>query len=83
LKAKKRVRKETNISERIFRRILEEYRKHEAEESSFITPGNTHKVSKRVTDIDDFDKCVIRRIIQEEKNVSNYLQTTSVIEGED
>jgi hypothetical protein len=50
-------------------------------------PGKTHKVPKRVTDTDDFDKCVIQRIIQEfymqEKNVGNYLQSTSKIVGQD
>jgi hypothetical protein len=60
LKVQKRVEKATEGSERTMRRILREQKKLEAEGTSFSTPGKTHKVPKHVTDIDDFDKYVIR-----------------------
>jgi hypothetical protein len=87
LNVQKRVEKESKISKRAIGRILGVYKKHEAQSSSFSTPKKTQKVPKRVADIDDFDKCVVRCIIQEfyvqEKNVGNYLSTTSEIEGQD
>jgi hypothetical protein len=65
LKVQKRMEEATKVSERTVRRILGKHKKHEVEGTSFNTPGKTHKVPKRVTDIDDFDKCVIRRTIHE------------------
>jgi hypothetical protein len=55
----------TKVSERTVRRILGEQKKHEAQGTSFSSYGKTHKVPKRVTDIYDFDKCVIRLTIHE------------------
>jgi hypothetical protein len=65
LKVQKRVEEATKVSERTFRRILGEQKKHEVEGTSLNTPGKTHKVPKRVTDTDDFDKCVTRLTIHE------------------
>jgi hypothetical protein len=59
LKVEKRVEQATKVSERAVRRILGEQKEHEALGTSFSSHGKTHKVPKRVTDIDDFDKCVI------------------------
>jgi hypothetical protein len=66
LKVQKRVEEATTkVSEKTIRRILGEQEKQEVEGTSFSTPGKTHKVPKRVTDVDDFDKCVIRLTIHE------------------
>jgi hypothetical protein len=65
LKAQKRVEEATKVSERTVRRILGEHKKHEAQGTSFSSYGKTHKVPKRVTDIDDFGKCFIRLTIHE------------------
>jgi hypothetical protein len=55
----------TEVSERTVRRILGEQKKHEEQGISFSSHGKTHKVPKRVTDIDDFNKFVIRLTIHE------------------
>jgi ribosome recycling factor len=77
LKVEKRVEEATKVSERTVRRILGEQKKHEAQGTSFSSHDKTHKVPKCVTDIDDFDKCVIWLTIHafyvKEKNVTNYL----------
>jgi transposase len=58
------VEEATKVSERTVRRISEQ-KKHEVEGTSSNTRSKTHKVPKRVTDTDDFDKCVIRRTVHE------------------
>jgi hypothetical protein len=65
LKVQKRVEKATKVSERTVRRILGEQKKHEVQGTSFSSHRKTHKVPKCVTDIDDFDKCVIQLTIHE------------------
>jgi hypothetical protein len=62
---KKRVEEATEVFERTVRRILGEQKKHEVQGTSFSSHGKTHKVPKRVTNIDDFDKFVIRLTIHE------------------
>jgi hypothetical protein len=59
------VEEATKVSERTIRRISGEQKKHEVEGTSFNTPGKTHKVPKRATDIDDVNKCVIQHTIHE------------------
>jgi hypothetical protein len=65
LKVRKRVEEATKVSEKTVTRILGEQKKQKAQATSFSSHGKTHKVPKRVTDIDDFDECVIRLIINE------------------
>jgi hypothetical protein len=65
LKVRKSVEEATEVSERTVTRILGEQKKHEVQGTSFCSHGKTHKVPKRVTDIDDFDKCVIRLTIHD------------------
>jgi hypothetical protein len=65
LKVQKRMEEATKVSERTFIRILGEQQKHEAQGTSFRTHDKTHKVLKHLTDIDDFDKCVIWLTIHE------------------
>jgi hypothetical protein len=62
---RKKVEEATKVSERTVTRILREQKKHEAQGTSFSSHGKTHKVTKRLTDIDDFDKCAIRLTIHE------------------
>jgi hypothetical protein len=76
LKLQKRVEEATKVCKRTVRRILGEQKKHKAQETSFSMSDKIHKVPKCVTDIDDFDKCVIRRTIHElcvQKKVTIYL----------
>jgi organic hydroperoxide reductase OsmC/OhrA len=77
LKVQKRLEQATKVSERTVRRSLGEHKKHEPQGTSFCSHGKTHKVPKRVTDIDDFDKSVHLAhnscILSERKNVANYL----------
>jgi hypothetical protein len=65
LKVQKRVEEASIVSERTVRRILGEQKKHEAQGTSFSSHGKRHKVPKRVTDIDDFDKFIIWLTIHE------------------
>jgi hypothetical protein len=59
----KRAAEATGVSERTIRRILKERERHEEQGTSLGTPGKKHNVPKRVTEIDNFDKCVVRRAI--------------------
>jgi hypothetical protein len=65
LKVQERVEETTKVSERPVGRILGEQKKHEAQGTSSISNGKTHNMPKRVTDTDDFGKCVIRLTIHE------------------
>ena len=62
-KVQSRVAEATGVPERTVRRIISEWKKHDAEGTSFDTPGKKRNVSKRVTDLDDFDKAAIRRTV--------------------
>jgi hypothetical protein len=50
------VEEATKVSERTLRRSLEQ-KKHEAQGPSYSSQGKTHKVPKRVTDIDGISLC--------------------------
>jgi hypothetical protein len=65
LKVQKRVQEATKVSERTIGRILGEQKKNEAQGTPLSSHGKTHKVPKRMADIDDFDKCIIRLTIHE------------------
>lgn len=63
-KVQERVSKATGVSKRSVIRIMKEHKGVcEGLNDTFSTPGKKHKVPKRVTEIDDFDKCVIRRTV--------------------
>ncbi|KDQ71559.1 hypothetical protein L798_09467 [Zootermopsis nevadensis] len=56
-KVQKRVSEATGVSERTIRRILKE---QEEQSTSFGMPGKKHDVPRRITETEDFDKCVVR-----------------------
>lgn len=63
-KVQERVTKATGVSKRSIIRIMKEHKGVcEGLNDSFSTPEKKHKVPKRVTEIDDLDKCVIRRTV--------------------
>lgn len=63
-KIHERVSKATGVSKRSVIRIMKEYKRIcDNVNDSFSTPGKKHRLPKRITDIDDFDKCVIRRTV--------------------
>ncbi|KAJ4445058.1 hypothetical protein ANN_06857 [Periplaneta americana] len=62
-KVQERVSAATKVPERTIRKIIKEGKQCEEEGTSFGTPGKVHRVPKRVTDVDDFDKRVIRQTI--------------------
>jgi hypothetical protein len=53
----------TGVSERTIKRILKERKEHEEQGTSFGMPGKKHNVPRRITEIDNLDKCVVRRTI--------------------
>jgi DNA-directed RNA polymerase subunit F len=57
LKVQKRVKEATKVSARTVTKILEKQKKHEAEGTSFSLHSKTHKVLKRVIDIDGISAC--------------------------
>lgn len=62
-KVQERVSAATKVPERTIRKIIKEGKQCEEEGTSFGTPGKVHRVPKRITDVDDFDKRVIRQTI--------------------
>lgn len=63
-KVQKRIASATGVSERTIRRIKSECIPIENEQSPhFITPRKERKRRSTKSNIDNFDKCVIRRII--------------------
>lgn len=61
----KRVAEATGISRSSVQRILKENKTNLEVEQSFSTPRKSRPKKKVKTEIDDFDKCVIRRTINE------------------
>jgi predicted transcriptional regulator len=59
----KRVAEATGVSERTIRRILKGREEHEEQVTSFGMPGKKHNVPKQITQMDNFDKCVVWRTI--------------------
>lgn len=56
------VSKATGVSKRSVIRIMKECKRIcDNVNDSFSAPGKKHRLPKRITDIDDFDKCVTRR----------------------
>ena len=49
----------TGVPKRTVRRIISEWKKCDAEGTSFNIPGKIRNVPKRVTNLDDFNKATI------------------------
>lgn len=82
-KARLRTKIATGVSEREITRINSELRKLRTNEdnvlNSFSTPNKNQKRKKPITGIDDFDKCVIRRLVYDFHTIRKRLPTVKLL----
>lgn len=81
-KARQRTAAATGVSERVVSKINNELKNlvtSEENETSFLTPNKNRKPIKPVTFLDDFDKCVLRRLIYNFHIVERRLPTVKLL----